>query len=150
MRKGQELEERKAIRRTCEELYIEMDKGVEELTRLTGISDKTIYRWIKDGEWESKKTESRALEKKIEKNLKRALNKGLESFAENTENKDLQSLVSLLKQFKETHKPTAAYKDNIIKFLDRTKDFFLEKNMPESVEIFNSVLVELAEYLLKG
>jgi hypothetical protein len=54
----------------------------------------------------------------------------------------------LLKQFKEQNKPIMAYKDQVINFIDRTADFFLEKNMQEIANVFKGYVVELAEYLI--
>lgn len=140
--------ENKLKKQNCEQLYVEMDKSVDELVAITGMSDKTIYRWIKQGKWDEKKNETQTIEKQIDINMRKALNHGLKSFAENPGDKDLQSLVGLLKQFKEKNKPSQAYKDNIIRFIDRTTDYFLEKDMPETADIFKSSIMELAEYLL--
>jgi hypothetical protein len=41
-----------------------------------------------------------------------------------------------------------AYKDQVINFIDRTADFFLEKNMQEIANVFKGFVVELAEYLI--
>ena len=135
-------------KQTCEQMYVDLDISIEECARATGVSDKTIYRWIKEGNWNEKKLESHALEKQIYANLKKALNQGLKNYASDPTNKDLQSLVSLLKQFKEQNKVTVAYKDNIINFIDRTTDFFLEKGMDEIGNVFKGYIVELAEYLM--
>ncbi len=140
--------ENKLKKQNCEQLYVEMDKSVDELVAITGMSDKTIYRWIKQGKWDEKKNETQTIEKQIDINMRKALNHGLKSFAENPGDKDLQSLVGLLKQFKEKNKPSQAYKDNIIRFIDRTTDYFLEKDMPETADIFKSSIMDLAEYLL--
>jgi predicted DNA-binding protein YlxM (UPF0122 family) len=129
-------------------MYVELDISIEECAKAVGVCDKTVYRWIKAGGWNEKKAETQNLEKLIQVNLKRALYQGLKSFATDPTNKDLQSLVSLLKQFKEQNKPTLAYKDNVLNFIDRTTDFFLEKNMGEIANVFKGFVVELAEYLI--
>ena len=143
-------EKGKAIKAICEKLYIEDDKTIEELALFSGVSDKTIYRWVKDGNWIGKKSDAASLEKQIEINMKKALNKGLQDFAIDSNEKDLQSLVGLIRQYNEKHKPTQAYKDNILKFLDKTTDFLLEKNMTDTANIFKSCLIELAEFLLRS
>ena len=140
--------EKAALKRTCEQLYVDMDMNVEECAKAISVNESTIYRWVKSGNWNEKKTETQAIEKQIQINLRKALNQGLKSYAADPSNKDLQSLVSLLKQFKETNKPSQAYKDNIIKFIDRTTDFFLEKGMETVVKEFKKCVLELAEYLL--
>jgi predicted DNA-binding protein YlxM (UPF0122 family) len=132
----------------CEELFIFLDKSVDEIAEMTGVKRQVIYRWHQMDKWAEKKQESRQIERNIEMNLRRALNKGLKAYADNPEDKDLQSLVSLLRQFKEKNKPTLAYKDNILKFIDGSVDFFLTKDMTETADVFKSIVVELAEYLL--
>ena len=143
-----DLNDKKLRKLTCEQMYVELDIGVTECAKAIGVCDQTIYKWIKKGNWNEKKLETYNLEKLININLKRALNQGLKNFAIDPANKDLQSLVSLLKQFKEQNKPTHAYKDNILNFLDKTTDFFLEKNMEEIANVFKGYVVELAEYLM--
>ncbi|MCL2065234.1 MAG: hypothetical protein FWG98_12825 [Candidatus Cloacimonetes bacterium] len=49
------------------------------------------------------------MEKKIQVNLLKAINKGLMEFAKDPARKDLQSLVSLIMQFKDEKKPTKEY-----------------------------------------
>jgi transposase-like protein len=144
-----EIQDKKLRRLTCEQMYVELDISIEDCAKAIGVCDKTIYRWIKAGKWNEKKAETQNLEKQIYLNLRRALNQGLKGFANDPTNKDLQSLVSLLKQFKEQNKPSHAYKDNIIKFLDKTTDFFLEKGKDELASIFKGYVVELAEYLMQ-
>jgi hypothetical protein len=144
-----EFRDQNRLRKTsCEELYVVHDKTVDEIVMITGVKPATLYRWIKEGSWSDQKTQAMTYEKQIDLNLKNAINAGLKAFAADPHNKDLQSLVSLLKQFKETNKPTQAYKDNIIKFLDKTTDYFIENDMIETGEIFKSKLREIAEYLL--
>ena len=140
----------KAIKATCKKLYIDDDKSIAELSLIFGVPEKTIYRWSNDEDWSLLKTHQAAIESKIEINLKLAIVKGLEEFAKNPGDKDLQSLVSLLKQFTERHKPTLAYKDNIMKFLSKTKDYFLEKEMKETAQVFSTCVIDLAEYLLRS
>lgn len=140
--------ENRIKKENCKQMYIEMDKGVVELSQLAGVSVRTIENWIRTEKWNDQKNEIHTIEKQIDINARKALAKGLKAYAE-TPDKDLQSLVSLLKSFKETNKPTQAYKDNVMKFLDHTVDFFLEREMPETANIFKESLVELAEYLLK-
>ena len=135
-------------KQTCEQMYVDLDISIEDCARAIGVSEKSIYRWIKAGNWNDKKLESHSLEKQIYSNLKKALNQGLKGYAMDPTNKDLQSLVSLLKQFKEQNKVTGAYKENILNFIDRTTDFFLEKNMEEIANVFKGYVIELAEYLL--
>jgi predicted DNA-binding protein YlxM (UPF0122 family) len=144
-----ETEDKKIRKHTCEQLYVDLDLSIEECAKIVGVCDQTIYRWVKSGGWNAKKYETQALEKQIGINLRKALNQGLKSFASDPMNKDLQSLVSLLKQFKDQNKPSVAYKDNILTFIDKTTDYFLEKGLNDVANIFKGYVTELAEYLLQ-
>jgi len=146
----EERENNRLRKSTCEELYTVMGKTVEEIVATTGVKTATLYNWIKTGNWNEKKNETRTIEKQIEMSLKEALVKGLKAFAENPSDKDLQSLVGLLKQVRDKQKPSEAYKENILKFLDRTTDFFLENELVEMAGIFKGKVRELAEYLLRN
>ena len=133
---------------TCEQMYVDLDINVDECAKVCGVNPKTVYRWIADGRWNEKKLESHKLEQHINQNLKVALNQGLKCFAQDPTSRDLQSLVSLLKQFKEQNKTSKNDKDNILNFIDKTTDFFLEKGMDEIATVFKGYIVELAEYLV--
>ena len=89
------------------------------------------------------------MEKKIQVNLLKAINKGLMEFAKDPTSKDLQSLVGLIKQFRDEKKATKEYKDYVIKFLDRTVDFLLENRDDYLTNGFKRKLVDLAQYLLE-
>jgi predicted DNA-binding protein YlxM (UPF0122 family) len=143
-----ETQEKRMRKLTCEQMYVDLDISIDECARAVGVCEQTVYKWIKSGNWNAKRLETQTLEKQIHVNLRKALNQGLKAFANDPTNKDLQSLVSLLKQFKEQNKPTMAYKDHVINFIDRTTDFFLEKNMQEIANVFKGFVVELAEYLI--
>lgn len=132
----------------CKQIYIELGKTPAELATLSGMALRTVENWIRDGKWDREKQELVHLEKQIEINQKKALLQGLKAYAANPENKDLQSLVSLLRTFQERNKPSQAYKENIIRFIDGTVDYFLEREMTETANIFKESLRDLAEYLL--
>ena len=142
-------EESKLKRQICQELYIEKDKSVKELVILTGVNEKTIYRWKVEDEWDIKKDQIRTIEKQIYLHSLLALSAGLKAYSEKPHDKDLQSLVSMLKQYQAQHKPDQQYKDHVLKFIDRAVDFFLEKEMPATAQIFQTKVKELAEYLLR-
>ncbi len=141
--------ENRIIKDNCKQMYLELDKSIEDIALLSGVKIRTIESWIRKEKWDEQKNETLIIEKKIDANARKALAEGLKAYANNPENKDLQSLVSLLKAFRESNKPSQAYKENIIKFLDQTTDFFLEKNMNETAQIFKECINSLAEYLLK-
>ena len=142
------ISENKLKKSTCEQMYVELEMSMDDISVAMGVNNKTLYKWKLAGGWDDKRGELQAIERAIEKNLRNALNKGLKAYAEKPEDKDLQSLVSLLKQFKEKNKPSQAYKDHILRFLDKTTDFLLERNMSETANVFKGCVVDLAEYLL--
>ena len=146
MSENRDKEKQKA---NSERMYVEGNIKVKDLARVMGVSQKTIYSWVKKGQWNEKKSEIIDMEKKIQVNLRRAINKGLMEFANDPTRKDLQSLVGLIKQLRDEQKPTKEYKDYIIKFLDRTVDFFLENGDDNLTNGFKKKLVDLAEYLLE-
>lgn len=131
------------------QMYMEMEKSIEEIAVLLSVTPKTIENWRRKENWDDQKNEIVQIEKRIEINAKKALNEGLKAYANSPANCDLQSLVSLLKSYNDKNKPSQAYKENIIKFLDRTVDYFMEKDMKETAQIFKESLTPLAEYLLK-
>ena len=130
-------------------MYVGGNVKDKDLARVMVVSQKTIYSWIKKGKWNEKKKDIIDMEKKIQVNIRRAINKGLNEYAKAPARKDLQSLVGLIKQFREEKKPTKEYKDYIIKFLDRTVDFLLENGDDYLTNGFKKKLVDLAQYLLK-
>ncbi|MCL2065569.1 MAG: helix-turn-helix domain-containing protein [Candidatus Cloacimonetes bacterium] len=144
-----EKQDRENQKATCERMYVEGNIKVKDLARVMGVSEKTIYSWIKKGKWDEKKKDIIDMEKKIQINLRKAIKKGLMEFANEPTRKDLQSLVGLIKQFRDEKKPTKEYKDYIIKFLDRTVDFLLENGDDYLTNGFKKKLVDLAQYLLK-
>jgi len=139
---------RKLKRQMAEQLYITNDMSIADCARIVGVSEQTIYRWIADEQWNVKKMESQALEAQIEYNIKRALVKGLKAYIDDPENKSLQGLVSLLKQVQAQQNPTAAYKEHILAFLDKTTGFFLSKGYTEVADAFKANVVELAEFII--
>jgi len=92
--------------------------------------------------------ESHALESQIALNIKKALVVGLKAYTLDPNNKNLQSLVSLLKQVHTQQSPSAAYKENVLEFLDKTTGFFLSKGYNEVADAFKANIVELAEYII--
>lgn len=140
--------ENRLKKENCKQIYIELGKSPAELAALSGVAVRTVENWIRNGKWDDEKQQQVNLEKQIEINQKKALLQGLKAYADNPENKDLQSLVGLLRSYNEKNKPSQVYKENIIRFIDNTVDFFLEKHMPDTANIFKESLRELAEYLL--
>jgi len=140
--------QRQAQKQTCEEMYVVQNTSAKECALKAGVSLKTVYQWIKKGNWNAQRNEMRELEKQINLNTMLALNRGLKRFTTDPYNKDLQGLVSLLKHFKVQNKPPAQYKDYVMQFLDHTVDYFLETDPDIGACIFKKNVYALAEYLI--
>jgi len=139
---------RKLKKLMCEQLYVVQDMSVSECAALVGVTEQTVYRWVAECKWNAKKMEAHALESQIALNAQKALVVGLKAYTEDPNNKNLMSLVSLLKQIHTQQKPTAMYKENILEFLDKTVGYFLSKGLTDIADVFKQNVVELAEYML--
>jgi len=85
----------------CERLFVDLNMSIEECAKTIGVSSKTVYKWIKVGNWHEKKKETQTIDYLVNLNLKRALNQTLINYVENPKKKDIQNLMSLLMQFKD-------------------------------------------------
>ena len=39
----------------CERLFVDLNMSIEECAKTVGVSSKTVYKWIKIGNWHEKK-----------------------------------------------------------------------------------------------
>jgi len=147
--KMSKIKENRPKRVAGEMMFVELGKSIEEISEITGASTDSLYYWHKRDGWADKRNESHIIERSIDLNTKKALNTALKAYVENPENKDLQSLVSLLRQHKDK-KPNAQYKEHVLRYIDKTVDYFLQKGMSETADVFKASAVDLAEYLLHG
>jgi len=53
-----EIQDKMIRKVTCEQMYVELDLSIVECAKVTGVSIKTVYRWIAEGKWNEKKLES--------------------------------------------------------------------------------------------
>jgi len=91
-------------------------------------------------------------EEQIELAVKRALIQALKGYAKNPQNTALQSLVSLLKQYRNSSDPSREFFEYLKHFLDWLVDFYFEKNdMQTAKAIQREILGEkgIVEYFRK-
>ncbi len=129
------------------EAYLSGKTTPKELAALVGCSPVTVGKWIKSGKWDKIEGEERRLTRKISVARKKALIVALEEYAKDPKNTALQSLVSIMRQEQKKEVPAKELNEYIVKFLDQTTDFFIEKGFTGLLKEFQHVLYELAEYL---
>lgn len=112
-----------------------------------GVHPSTVWRWMKQGRWQEQLTDGRDLDIKVEEARKRAILSALQEFSEDPKNVALQSLVGLLRAEERRLEPAKELREYIIKFLDQTTDFFIEKEYDGLLKEFKACTHDLAEYL---
>ncbi len=123
--------EYKIKRISAKKLYLKGETNAVALAKIYDVAEKTVRNWIKKGNWEAEHDEIASLEDKIKIALKKALIKALTEYARAPQDTALQSLVSLLRQYKKDFEPTKDFIEYMKKFLDWLVDYFLTKNDDE-------------------
>ncbi len=134
-------------RENCKETYLNGKTDPNELGIIFGVSDITVRKWIKSGNWDSLFKEERKLDHEIKVARKRALIQALREYAKNPADTALQSLVSLIKQNQKDDEPARELNDYIVKFMDQTTDFMVEKGYETLLKQFQAIVLDLADYL---
>jgi hypothetical protein len=134
-------------RENCKETYLNGKTDPIELGIIFGVSDITVRKWIKSGNWDSLFKEERKLDHEIKVARKRALIQALREYAKNPADTALQSLVSLIKQNQKDDEPARELNDYIVKFMDQTTDFMVEKGYETLLKQFQGIVLDLADYL---
>jgi len=134
-------------RENCKESYLNGKTDPNELGIIFGVSDITVRKWIKSGNWNSLFKEERKLDHEIKVARKRALIQALREYAKNPADTALQSLVSLIKQNQKDDEPARELNDYIVKFMDQTTDFMVEKGYETLLKQFQGIVLDLADYL---
>jgi hypothetical protein len=134
-------------RENCKESYLNGKTDPNELGIIFGVSDITVRKWIKSGNWDSLFKEERKLDHEIKVARKRALIQALREYAKNPADTALQSLVSLIKQNQKDDEPARELNDYIVKFMDQTTDFMVEKGYETLLKQFQGIVLDLADYL---
>ncbi|MDD2636490.1 MAG: hypothetical protein PHW82_13445 [Bacteroidales bacterium] len=134
-------------RDNCKATYLNGNTDPTELAVIFGISDITVRKWIKSGKWDELFKEERKLDHEISLARKKALIQALREYAKNPADNALQSLVSLIKQNQKDSEPAKELNDYIVRFLDQVTDFMIEKGHETMLKQFQSIVLDLAEYL---
>ncbi len=129
-------------RESAKKLYLKGETGVKSLAETFSVSENTIRSWIKKYNWKNEYDEINALDDEIKIALKHALVKALKEYANNPQNTALQSLVSLLRQYKKEIEPSRDLVEHLRKFLDWEVDYFLEKDEEIAKAIQREILEE--------
>lgn len=137
----------RAKKEACFEAYLGGKTDPGELAELVSCAPKTVTNWIKAGKWDKLQDEERHLNRKIEVSRKRALITALEMYAKKPQDTALQSLVSLIRQQQKKDEPGKELNEYIIKFLDQSTDFMIEREHGVLLKLFQGILMDLAEYL---
>jgi transcription elongation factor GreA-like protein len=137
----------KIKRESCRDAYLNGKHDLEELGIALGVSEITIRKWIKAGRWDELYREEHRLDYEIKVARKKALIQALREYAQNPADTALQSLVSLIKHDQREHEPAKELNEYIIRFLDQTTDYMVEKGHESLLKNFQEILLDLAEYL---
>lgn len=129
------------------EAYLGGKTSPKELAALVGCVPTTVSRWILAGKWDKLQSEESRLTRKISVARKKALITALEEYARKPQDTALQSLVSLIRQEQRKDEPAKELNDYIIKFLRQTTDFMIEKGYEGFLKQFQTMVMDLAEYL---
>lgn len=129
------------------ELYLGGKSDIAELAIAVGCSAKTICKWIKAGKWDNLSAEEKRLDNKLAISRKKALLAALDEFARDPKNVALQSLVSMLKQSQRHDAPSKEVNEYIIRFMDQTTDYMIDKGLTDLLKQYQEILMDLAEYL---
>ena len=129
------------------EAYIGGKTDPRELAEMVGCSPITVGKWIKAGGWDKIEGEERRLTRDISVARKKALIVALREYAKDPKNTALQSLVSIIKQEQKREAPGKDLNEYIVKFLDQTTDFMIERELTALLKQFQANLMDLAEYL---
>jgi hypothetical protein len=137
----------KLKRDNCREAYLDGKIDPAELCVIFGVAEITVKKWIKAGLWEDLFKEEHKLDREIKLARKKALIQALREYAKHPGDSALQSLVSLIKHDQREHEPAKELNDYIIRFLDQTTDYMIEKGHETLLKSFQEILLDLAEYL---
>jgi hypothetical protein len=137
----------RAKRNLVKEAYEAGENDLGSLSKQYGIKLNTLQNWVRKYGWKEKTEKIAEIQERIEKNMMLALDKGLESYIENPGDSSLQSLVVLIKDYMIKTKPAKELNTYIIRFIDQSSDYFLQKGDENALQIYQENIVELAEYL---
>jgi transposase len=134
-------------RENCKDTYLNGKTDTSELAMIFGVSEITIRKWVKSGKWDTLYKEERKLDNDIRAARKKALIQALREYAKNPADTALQSLVNLIKQDQKDSQPAKELNDYIVRFMDQSTDFMIEKGYETLLKQYQAIVMDLAEYL---
>lgn len=137
----------KAARVACQDAYLAGQTDHNILADQFGVAPRTVANWVTRGRWRQMAKERENLEIRADTARKRAVVKALEEFAKDPKNTHLQALVTLLRNEAKRLEPAKELNEYIIKFMDQTTDFLIEKGHDTLLRDYQAIVVELSEYL---
>lgn len=137
----------KLKRDNCREAFLDGKNDPADLAVIFGVAEITVKKWIKAGHWEELGKEEKRLDREIRQARKKALIQALREYARNPGDTALQSLVSLIKHDRKDSEPARELHDYIVKFLDQSTDFMIERGHETLLKLYQEILIDLADYL---
>jgi hypothetical protein len=134
-------------RENCKETYLNGNTDAHELAVIFGVSEITVRKWVKSGNWDALYKEERKLDNDIKVARKKALIQALREYAKFPADTALQSLVNLIKQDQKDSEPAKELNDYIVRFMDQSTDFMIEKGYETLLKQYQAIVLDLAEYL---
>lgn len=129
------------------EAYLGGKTNPRELADLVGCSPVTVAKWIKAGKWDKLESEERKLTRDIAVARKKAFIVALREYAKDPKNAALKDLVGMMRQEMKREAPGKEINEYIVTFLDQTTDFMIEKGHTALLKQFQSIVMDLADYL---
>ncbi len=136
-------------KKIAQELF---ENGVTEpktISRHVQVLEGTIKRWIKKGKWITKAETAKNLQEEIETAADEALLQALKRFKTEPQNKDLQSLNSMLKGYLERRKPDRKMLEYILKFQSEVINYCIETGNDVLRKHYQASLLDFSEWLRK-
>ncbi len=137
----------KKLSRIAFQMWQDGTRDIKDIAKLLDVGDRTVSRWKSNGKWVELENEEAELERKTLIVARRVRLKALEEYEQNPHDKEVQSLVLLLRDIEKKAQPAKELLNYIIKFLDQTTNYFIEKGLLDELAMIQEHVPDLAEYL---
>ncbi len=131
----------------CQDAYLAGQTNIESLAERFHVAPRTVENWIGKYGWRKMAKEMEELEIRADQARRRAHVVALEEFAKDPTNANLVALVAFLRNEAKRLEPAKELNEYIVKFMDQTTDYFIEKGHTELLSEFQAVIHDLSEYL---
>jgi uncharacterized protein YjcR len=139
----------------AERLYVQKELTLKEISVLLGVSQQTLVKWKRDGNWEKKRIEYRRNPGTILETLEKVLLRRLEDIeakldrGENVSEGEIDAITKLVASIKKVSKETDII--SVAPLIMKEFAQFLKKNENEEVrnfiQVFTDILPGFMEYL---